>query len=344
MPNKLPPGQIVGVGSPHSQRMRNWAQSFPVRTVPDDPIVQAHAERYAEMTIGYATGLKELKQRLTALRVSVLKGGSGFPMAQVLRDYFEEYFGRFSRFGLEAMPASFNIVEAFLRISNPLYDFVPREEHEHLLRLYEYFSWFTDSGQATNDPSVLQQVMTDGEIYSYEMTGSHEDFRLATENSEIAIVGISLVRHKHELSVVLLAGEKPPYPSSEDIGDGTFEGVPVKGKEYIVPNPDLRVADRILPSLPGFCRVILLTRIDLTARSYDVRYVNIDVGKSFLVHTDDSSVSRYISREQKENSEVHLRRYVELFSAVAALIYLPVFFIIRQADVVEEKFTTDLGV
>ena len=242
------------------------------------------------------------------------------------------------------MPTSFNVVEAFLRISNPLYDFVPREEHEHLLRLYEYFSWFTDSGQTTNDPSALQQVMTDGEIYSYEMTGSPEDFRLGTENSETAIVGISLVRHKHELSVILLAGEKPPYPSDEEIGDGTFEGTAAKGKEYIVPSPDLGVADRMLPGLPGYCKVILLTRIDLSARSYDVRYVNIDVGKSFLVHTDDPCVLRQLNREQRENSETHLKRYADLFSAVAALIYLPMFFIIRQADVVTVDFTTDLGI
>jgi hypothetical protein len=324
--------------------MRNWARSFPNWARPDDAIVQAHAERNAEMHIGYAAGLKELKERLSALTVSILKGGSGFPMAGVLRDYFGEYFFRFSNFGMEAMPTSFNVVEAFLRISNPLYDFVPREEHEHLLRLYEYFNWFTTSGQTTNDPSVLQQVMTEGEIYSYEMTGSQEDFRLGTENSETAIIGISLVRHKHELSVILLAGEKPPYPSDEEIRDEVFEGVPATGKECIVPNPDLQVADRMLSSLPGYCRVIVLTRIDLTARSYDVRYVNIDVGKSFIVHTDDPCVSRDLNREQRENNEVHLKRYTDLFSAVVALIYLPVFFIIRQADVVEERFTTDLGI
>ena len=325
MPNEFPPGPIVGFGSPHSLRMRNWARSFPVKAEPDDPILQAHAERNAEQLIGYAAGLKDLKQRLSALTVSVLKGGSGFQMAGVLRDYFGEYFSRFSKFGMESMPTSFNVVEAFLRISNPLYDFVPREEREHLLRLYEYFSWFTGSGQTTNDPSALQQVMTDGEIYSYEMTGSPEDFRLGTENSETAIVGISLVRHKHELSVILLAGERPPYPSDEEIGDGTFEQTPAKGKEFIFPDPDLRVADRMLPSLPGYCRVILLTRIDLSARSYDVRYMNIDVGKSFLVHTDDPCVLRYLNREQRENSETHLKRYADLFSAVAALIYLPMF-------------------
>ena len=78
--------------------MRNWARSFPIRAVPDDPIVQAHAERNAEMSIGYAAGLKELKERLAALTVSVLKGGSGFRMAGVLRDYFGEYFSRFSKF------------------------------------------------------------------------------------------------------------------------------------------------------------------------------------------------------------------------------------------------------
>ena len=78
--------------------MRNWARSFPVKAEPDDPILQAHAERNAEMHIGYAAGLKDLKERLSALTVSVLKGGSGFRMAEVLRDYFGEYFNRFSNF------------------------------------------------------------------------------------------------------------------------------------------------------------------------------------------------------------------------------------------------------
>src|SRR5580700_7513098 len=109
MPNEFPPGPIVGFGSPHSRRMRNWARSFPIKAEPDDPIPKAHAERNAEMHIGYAAGLKDLKQRLSTLTVSVLKGGSGFQMAGILRDYFGEYFNRFSKFGMESMPTSFNV-------------------------------------------------------------------------------------------------------------------------------------------------------------------------------------------------------------------------------------------
>lgn len=344
MPNEIPPGSILRFRSPHQLRMRDWTRSFPLRGMPHDPILRACNERGAEMVLGYADGLKNLKDRLSAFTISVLKGGSGFRMAGVIRDYFGEYFGRYSQFGMGSMPTSFNVVEAFLRISNPLYDFVPCEEREHLLRLYEYFSWFTDAGHVTSDPSVLEEIMADGEIYSYEMTGSPEDFRLGTADSETAIVGVSLIRHGHELSVILLAGEKPPYPSDKEVGGGTFEGTPAKGKTYIVPDPDLGISDRMLPGLDGYSKVVLLTRIDLRARSYDVRYVNLDTGKSFLVYTDDPGVLQQVGLEYREASTKGLSRYSDLFSAVAALIYLPMFFIIRQTDVEKVDFTTDLGI
>jgi len=41
--------------------MRDWARSFPIKAEPDDPILQAHEERNAEMRIWYAAGLKRRK-------------------------------------------------------------------------------------------------------------------------------------------------------------------------------------------------------------------------------------------------------------------------------------------
>jgi hypothetical protein len=246
---------------------------------------------------------------------------------------------------MNSMPTSFNVLEAFFLISNPLFDFVLREEREHLLRLHEYFDWFTgDHGQICRDPAFLRDVIAEGVIYSYDMTGLPDDFRLGTINSEIGIVGMSMVRHHHELSVMLLAGEKPPHPDEEKILRDLSMGMPVKGKEEISPDPDLGVADRAIPGLPDYGQLVLLTRIDLISRSYDVRYLNVDIGRSFIVNTDDPIVLKHLDQAQADGMAENLLRYHDLFSAVAALIYLPAFFLIRQSDVIDAKFITELGI
>ena len=114
----------------------------------------------------------------------------------------------------------------------------------------------------------------------------------------------------------------------------------------IAPDSSLTHLDRVVPGLPGYSQVLLFTRIDLKTRRYDMRQLNLDLGPSYFVLTDNQSVLDRTAESMDilERSREKLKRYDDLFSAASSLIYLPVFFMTRHADVRLSNFVTELGV
>lgn len=308
----------------------------------NDPIARAQIRRQAEMDLRFRAQWPEVKKQLDALSTITTRGGSGFRMAKILRRFYQEYTNRLPH-GPGAMPSSFNVSEAFLDYSADPPAFHLREEREYLLRLYEYFNWYTaEEGALSRDPAVLESLTLEGVIYSYDMLGALDDFKLNSEASTIAILGLSMIRYKQELSLLLVAGENPPFPPDNEFD---LQGSPFPGKASISIDPSLTVDDRIVPGLVGFGHVILLARADLQARRFEVRYACLDLGPGYMVLTDDPTGLRDIAdRDTRlESMKQDLRRYDELFSAMAALIYLPAFFITKRENVEDSTFATELS-
>jgi len=145
---------------------------------------------------------------------------------------------------------------------------------------------------------------------------------------------------------MLLAGESPPYPTDEKVAEFWAVSSPAPGRGAVQPDASWTSADRIVAGLPNHSQVILLTRIYLESRRYDVRYVNLDLGQSYLVYSDDPvSLGTLRDREREvllKQAAINLQRYGDLFSALTSLIYLPIFFIARQKEVVVTRFATEL--
>ena len=98
--------------------------------------------------------------------------------------------------------------------------------------------------------------------------------------------------------------------------------------------------------MAGFSKVIVLTRFDLATKKHDVRSVNLDVGYSYQVLTDDKESLSGLTKEVLNNildkSSNGLIRYGQLFSALTSLIYLPIIFVAEPHRVIDSKFVTEL--
>ena len=184
-----------------------------------------------------------------------MQGGSALPIAETLRHFLREYHRRLLRVGPHSLPTSFNVVESFLSFSERFWAFDLREEREHLLRLYEYINWYT-AGSFPDRPEVLIAIIPEGVVHAYNMVGPIDDFAIETRASRIRILGIALVRHSHELSAMIVAGEAPPNPADEEIASRFGEWQPSSGHEGIRPDPSYGIKDRYVPELPGHARVI----------------------------------------------------------------------------------------
>jgi len=288
---------------------------------------------------------KEHADKFPSFRLTRLEGGTNFPVANILRQFFKEYANRIATSGPHSFPSSFNVVESFLDFSHEFFAFDLREERDHLLRLDEYLDWYT-AGEFPEEPKALLDIVPESVIHSYSMAAPLNDFQVYTADSELALFGVSLVRHSTELSMLAILGERPARPSDEEVP--TLEmGTRTTGRKEIGPDPSLSVADRYLDEAPGFSRVVALARFDLEARKYDVRYVNIDLGSCYQVVTDDPGIfdvglpsSR--RRELFEAMAEVLPRYDAVFSALGALMFLPAFFIAEQKRVAVTTFATTL--
>jgi hypothetical protein len=125
-----------------------------------------------------------------------------------------------------------------------------------------------------------------------------------------------------------------------------YQDISSKRKD-IVPHPDLTTKDRYLDGYPMFAKVIVLTRLNLHAGKHDARYVNLDNGPGFTVHTDDFSILRDLPPERikllRQDVIDGLRRYDNLFAALSSMIYLPAFYASFPQDIQELKVSTELS-
>ncbi len=295
------------------------------------------------MDLAFRLKMGALREKVPSFVLTRMQGGSGFPIAETLRHFFLEYFNRLMRSGPHSLPTSFNVVESFLRFSEPFLVFDLREEREHLLRLHEYIDWYT-AGSFPDNPVVLTDILPEGIVYAYNMVSPLEDFAIETVDSKLRVLGAAFVRHGSELSAMIVAGETPPFPSDDELINSFINVRCASGKEGIRAHPSYSVKDRYVAELPGHARVIMLARFDLIYSRYDVRYVNLDVGASYMVLTDDRMIfdSESDAADHLAQSAERLERYSGLFSALASMLYLPAFFVDQASRIIETKFATGL--
>lgn len=316
----------------------------------DDPIQRAYLSRLAQMDIGFQQHLKRMKKRLPLFWLLRQEGGSGFRMANSLRHYFVEFNNRIASSGPRSLPSSFNVVQGFLKFDTEFAQFDLRRECEHLLRLQDYFDWYTSEQGIPDDPRLLIDALPEGEIYSYDMVEDTGEYTMSTEGSRLAILGVSFVRHQNELSIILLTGENPPNPPDEVVLTLPQPSL-APNKKNLSLDESLSIKDRYIEGMPGYARILLLTRLNLVNKRHDVRYINLDLGQSYEIYTDDEIAfdsDLVETREQRDkfiqDSISSMERYNQLFSALSALIYLPIMFVAENDKVIESQFTTNLGI
>ena len=317
----------------------------PPPTHPSHEVLSALARESAERDLSMRLWTQELAKKMPSFALTRMEGGAGFPMSNLLREYFCEYGSRILTHGPHSFPSSFNVIESFLRYSHDFLMFDLREEREHLLRLQEYLEWYT-SGTIPEEPEILVEVMTEGVVHSFNLVDPTGDYRVQTQGSELVISGVALVRHGTELSMMILCGESTADLSDEEATD-IDRGQPIVGRESLKSNPELTAEDRFLKEMPEYSRVIGLVRLDLKGRQSFVRYLNHDVGPAYRVATDDpTTFSDEIVEAQRERilsaSAETLARYESLFASLWSLIYLPVFFVDAHSRVAETTFSTEL--
>ena len=275
-----------------------------------------------------------------------LHDGCGLHMAKILRWYLGEYVNRYSIVGPGGFPSSFNVLEAFMTLfeGNMLFDL--RSESDHLVSISEYFNWYK-SNDCFQAPLLLKNFLREGEIHSFNMMGGQRNLILKGD-SEIKIAGISFIRHEDEVSCVMLAGENITDDVKASCMEAVKNTVPRPGREELLESSkscDFKAEDSLLEGYNDLNKVIFLARIDLRDGRFETRGVQVDMGSYFRVMTDDPDVwdEERGGWEAFKNLAKNLDEYSNAFSALASLIYLPVYFSVNQDRIQNLEVYTELG-
>jgi hypothetical protein len=308
--------------------------------------LQDLAKRESEFDLQFRMRWKELQELYPKWHLVRMSGGSGFVTANAIRQFFNEYMARTLNHGYYSYPASFNVMESFLRFDEDLGCYDVRQEIDHVLSSTDYFNWYSHAG-FPRDPAVLKDVIVDGTTYSFNFANDGEtSYQVSTSNSSITIAGVSMIRHDDELSCMMIAGEKPANPPDGEVAELMANTKFDERRKEIVKGQMLDVASRYLAELPDCVRVILLSRFDLVAKKHEVRYINVDLGPSYQIWTDDPFALRELSVEDSQKylagSEEKLAHYADLFSALASLLFLPTIYAGEPKRVEETEFATEL--
>jgi hypothetical protein len=341
----VPQMRILRPMTQFERRMARLWKSAPPPPHLQSAAFRAHFQRVMDSDLQFQIRWKKMTKRAPLWAFARRFGGSGFVIAETIRHFFIEYWDRVINHGPHAYPTSFNVMESFLVFDRDYCAFDLRPEVEHLLAATDYFRWYS-ANALLRKPALLLDVMSEGFIYSYNMAGDSGGYRIVSGGFTRVVAGVAFVRHKNELSCILVAGEQPADPPDGAIEAKYSEMRRNLGREDIRAAPELGIADRYLQAFPGFAKVFVLTRIDLARGKHDVRYVNVDLGKGYLVFTDDEDVFGDMPGDETTNcmrsSLAGVRRYDDLFSLLASLMYLPFLFVDGGRSAANIVFKTEL--
>lgn len=232
--------------------------------------------------------IKKTWAKCLAIFEAQCKNGAGLEIDKILRYFLQEYNDRNFKHGLNSMPTSFNVMEAFLEHRPDLVYFKLRDERDHRFLLSEYFDFLTSPDNDCKTESLMD-LLEEGVIYSYNSCENLEDFILsAPEKENYVISGISLIRHSTELNMLMLIGKEADLPKETSELQGN--GIAICGRDDIVPSPDLKREAVAIEGGSNFWKHLVLTRFDLADKTQDVRYILKDCGNAFNVLTDDVNV------------------------------------------------------
>jgi len=297
--------------------------------------------------------LKQLWKKSQSIVAVQQLNGAGNETDQALRWYHGEYNNRICSHGLDSLPSTFNVAEAFFKYDPRLNTLILHEEINHLFSFPGFVNWYT-SGDVDLDQKIALEAFTPGVIYNFDNLSDPAYLLYGIERkSEIGIAGFAMVRFGSEVSILCVAGETENlHKKTEELLENFQKINFVGGRKDIKPDFSLPIEAVPLKSKHPLWRLIALSRFDLSEMSQSVRYVCHDAGNAFSIKTDDPSAyldmkgdftDEFLEEVVRENA-MKLRGYNALFDLCSTAIFLPLYFETFAESIVVERFKTQYAI
>ncbi len=264
-------------------------------------------------------------------------------MDEELRGYLREFNYRAFNHGLDKMPSSFNVLEAFFEYDEELLFFKLLDEENHMLSMFDYVDFATSADFKEAKGLVLDHMVEDL-IYHFDVTDELGGITFSSDAGDLYVIGgVSMVRRGQEVVVLLLTGQATDTEAeSKKLAVQTIKETP--GKEQIRPDKNRTREAVKLFGKTEYWKTLVHCRIDIETGTIDARYVQQDAGDSFVTITDDISGmlnpnGEFLDVEYKSLYDSMVQRiasFSSLFELAAKCLYLP-----YHLDMVEDRVTSE---
>ena len=324
----------------HKNRMRLLNLiAAPLEGTPEFDLLKKQFEANSE-------SIKEETQRRykiaqDAVRAQMNGGVGNFP-DEALRLFLMQYNHRTWNFGMRRLPMSFNVLEPFFQYEAEHIRWRLLPEVDYLFSIEEFLDFATqpDTPEATVSDALR---LEEGIIYNYSVYDDPTALALQMEaDLEYVVAGASMLRRGSELTVLVVAGEKAQLENQKIYKREDF--VDYSGVEPDKSNPEEPVR---LPGYPEYVQAYAACRFNIASHEVELRYLMLDAGRYFVVHTDDPDSLMPLSdpeiEEQLAISNKELERRATLFELAKTVVLLPSYVNSRIQDVEETVQATALA-
>ncbi|MBY7907853.1 GIY-YIG nuclease family protein [Vibrio fluvialis] len=277
--------------------------------------------------------------------------GAGLPADTILREYNTEYNNRVFNHSLHQLPGSFNVVEAFNSFIPRTAIFKINKEIDSIFSFDDFLDFVT-SDACPNGIEGLGEHMEDGTIYSFNSVDDPESSLFSTNTEdEFGVLSISLIKHKTEVSVVMLAGQKCDLQSKSQSLNSTMATRGGVGANGIAPDKNLTIEAVPLQPNSNLWRTVVLTRFDLNSLTTDSRYIYQDAGRFFVGCSDDidcflNNDGEFPSQDIEDSFKTQnekIEEYSPLFELCKTALFLPMFRTEYEDTISIERHPTEFG-
>lgn len=286
--------------------------------------------------------VSKMQNRAEAVAYCFDMNGAQLYVDKYLRKFLEEYNSRLFRGYGAQLPASFNIMRAFVEPDDQALVFRLLDEEVYSISINILLDYITDPS-IEFDKNFYFREIEEFKICEVNMFGGYADFSMPGDDEHI-FCGAAYVREHDEISVVGIFGKKNPDTKPELWA--TKDGVFFPGKEFIKKDKEeYDVSDELLFDNPKYSPLILMMRIDVSERKIQARYALEEKKDIFNVLTDDPQAFEIPGEveglaDRVQESKEKLQKYNGMFSFLELLPYTSRLVRDRDDDLQSERHPT----
>lgn len=282
--------------------------------------------------------MKKMRERTRGLNYAIERNGPSLFCDVYLRNFLREFNSRIYRGKGNEQPTSFNVLRSFVEPDEIAMSLNLLEERFYQFNLFDYIDFVTGpTVSSTAQEADFEELV----IYELNSLGAFSSVSLPGFESLI-FCGAALVREGNEISILGIFGND--VENFEPMDQIDPASIPAQRRELLKEGAQDHSAELLFDS-DKFYPLLVMSRIDLSSHTTQVRYLLHESKDAFRVITDDPTIWDQHFKPPPTNitySLKELSKHQHLFDFLNSMLQFPSFYQKEEDGFYVERHPTAL--